>query len=313
MTFTKTTDRARGQWKSILPNFGIDSRFLTARKGPCPICGGKDRFRFDDKDGDGTYFCQQCPDQAGTGLLLLRRFTGWDHKTACDAVDQIIGTDAPTAKAKPAAPVAQLSDARLVKIKRAISDARNPEIVEQYLVHRGLRIRSNVLLGHAACPYFDDNTPPRFVGSYRAIIAPITGPDGTLQSVQRVYWADLPTLKKTMPAVNTIKGGAIRLFDLDGDELGIAEGFGTAMAAAQMFGLPVWAAISADNLAAFEWPAQVKRLRIFGDNDESYTGHATAYALARRAKVKHLDVTVDIPEQINTDWLNVLNAREQAA
>src|SRR5690348_13963485 len=55
-----TVDRARGRWREILPCLGVETRYLTNKHGPCPLCGGKDRFRFDDKNGDGTYYCNQC-------------------------------------------------------------------------------------------------------------------------------------------------------------------------------------------------------------------------------------------------------------
>ena len=35
-------------WPEILVGLGIDPQFLVRRHGPCPACGGKDRFRFDD-------------------------------------------------------------------------------------------------------------------------------------------------------------------------------------------------------------------------------------------------------------------------
>jgi putative DNA primase/helicase len=51
-----TVDRARGRWREILPQLGIDPRFLSNKQGPCPMCGGKTRFRFDDRDGSGSYY-----------------------------------------------------------------------------------------------------------------------------------------------------------------------------------------------------------------------------------------------------------------
>src|SRR5262249_49918290 len=86
-----TTERARGRWREILPVLGIAATFLRNRHGPCPLCGGKDRFRFDDKNGDGTYFCNQCG--AGTGVILVRKRHRWDHATACSAIDDIIGRE----------------------------------------------------------------------------------------------------------------------------------------------------------------------------------------------------------------------------
>lgn len=88
-----TIERAKGRWREILPQLGIDTRFLSNRHGPCPLCGGKDRFRFDDRDGSGSYYCNQCG--PGPGIMLVRKKHGWDHTAACRAVDEIIGTEPP--------------------------------------------------------------------------------------------------------------------------------------------------------------------------------------------------------------------------
>ena len=47
--------------------------------------------------------------------------------------------------------------------------------------------------------------------------------------------------------------------------LGIAEGIETALAASYRFGVPVWSAI----LESWEPPTGVKRMIVFGDNDEN--------------------------------------------
>src|SRR3954452_16309244 len=89
-----TIERARHRWREILPQLGIDTRHLVNKHGPCPVCRrGKDRFRFDDRDGTGSYFCSQCG--AGTGIIMVRKLHGWDHKTACDEIDKILGDSRP--------------------------------------------------------------------------------------------------------------------------------------------------------------------------------------------------------------------------
>ncbi len=79
-------DRAVGRWKGILPSLGIPSKALTNRHGPCPMCGGKDRFRFDDKGGRGTWFCSHCG--AGDGIELVKRFQNCEFKDAARLIEQ---------------------------------------------------------------------------------------------------------------------------------------------------------------------------------------------------------------------------------
>ena len=61
-------DRAQGRWSGILPALGIGESFLTGKHGPCPLCGGKDRWRWDNREGRGTWICSKCG--AGDGIAL---------------------------------------------------------------------------------------------------------------------------------------------------------------------------------------------------------------------------------------------------
>src|SRR3954468_19153186 len=138
---SSTIERARGRWREILPQLGIDTRFLVNRHGPCPLCGGRDRYRFDDRDGTGSYYCNQCG--AGVGVILIRKLRGWDHKTACDEIDKIISIE--REPANPAAtPGRNGRERRSAAIRRAIADARSPEVAAAYLQRRGLTITSSM-------------------------------------------------------------------------------------------------------------------------------------------------------------------------
>jgi putative DNA primase/helicase len=298
-----TLERARGRWPEILPRLGIGTEFLRNKHGPCPICGGRDRYRFDDRDGEGTYYCNQCG--AGSGIILVRKLNGWDFKTACDAIDAIIGTEhrAEPAPQKPA----DDPERRRRAIEKAIAGANDQSIVEHYLAGRGLGVVPESLYGHPALWHSEARK------SLPAVLAPIFGPGGDLESVQRIWiGADVPpdARKTIMPPVRTISGGAVRLFNA-APEMGIGEGVETSLAAAQLWALPVWAALTAGNLEAWQPPADVQTVHVFGDNDSSMTGQAAAFALAKRLKREGRKVHAHIPDGADTDWLDVLKHRSE--
>jgi putative DNA primase/helicase len=88
---------ARGRWPEILAALaGLSDAELSDRHQPCPLCGGTDRYRFDDKDGSGSWFCNQCggKDQrggAGSGIDLLMRRQGWNFVEAARQVEAFLG------------------------------------------------------------------------------------------------------------------------------------------------------------------------------------------------------------------------------
>ncbi len=66
------------------------------RHQACPVCGGSDRFRFDDKEGRGTWFCNQCG--AGDGLKLVEKVFGVSASEAAGKVDAVTGSLPPVAE-----------------------------------------------------------------------------------------------------------------------------------------------------------------------------------------------------------------------
>jgi Zinc-binding domain of primase-helicase len=88
-------NRARGGWVNLLSRFGVDAALLTNRHGPCPGCGGKDRFRFDDQEGNGTFICSQggAGNLAGDGLALLMHVKGWEWQRCVQEIAEALGLE----------------------------------------------------------------------------------------------------------------------------------------------------------------------------------------------------------------------------
>mgnify|MGYP000346555985 CR=1 FL=1 len=82
------TAAAHGQWREILTANGIKLPDPKRRSG-CPVCGGKDRFRFDDQEGRGTWICNQCG--AGDGLSLYQQATGQSMSEAIRSLASYFG------------------------------------------------------------------------------------------------------------------------------------------------------------------------------------------------------------------------------
>lgn len=92
---TDVFEQSVGRWSSILPALGVSKDYLTGRHGPCPRCGGKDRFRFTDYGGRGSWVCNQCCEPpGGDGFDLLQVVNRWDKSRAINEVKaMVIGTE----------------------------------------------------------------------------------------------------------------------------------------------------------------------------------------------------------------------------
>lgn len=96
---------AQGRWAaSILPALHIAVPTHPRRHAPCPVCGGHDRFRFDDRDGLGTFFCNQCDPQSGDGFALVMKVRQLPFGEALHLVAGVLGLD-PTTPHSPRRPL----------------------------------------------------------------------------------------------------------------------------------------------------------------------------------------------------------------
>ncbi len=294
---TRTLDAAIGKWRGVLVAKGVAESFLTGKHGKCPICNdGVDRFRFDDKDGRGTYFCSHCG--AGSGIDMLIKMNGWTFSQACKEVDAVLGT----VIALPAHE-RRTEAQKIAAIKKILSECvvvRRGDPVWAYLNRRtGIEnvpsdIKFHRSLYHSAG------------GAHPAMVAIMRDVNGKGVSIHRTYIkesgdkADVKPAKKFCEGL-PLNGASVRLSRAQ-KHIGIAEGIETAFAAGWIHSLPVWAATNSVLLDQWQPPSGIEEVSIFGDCDQSYTGQAASYSLAKRLASKGIKANVIIPEQFDTDW-----------
>jgi predicted P-loop ATPase len=158
-------------------------------------------------------------------------------------------------------------------------------VAETYLQSRGLKDPvSPDLLFH---PDLTDYDTRRGWPGMVAVVRDGTGePTG---GIHRTFLLEggsdkAPAGKKMLEAV---AGGCVRLSALPEDgHLGIAEGIETALAAQSIFGVSTWAALSADGLRRWQWPAGITRVSIFADAGD--VGRQAAATLADQLSLANI-------------------------
>lgn len=179
--------------------------------------------------------------------------------------------------------------------------------VDLWLRHRGICLPEYPTSLRVVLDMYHRGPPATF--NHPVMLARVTGPTGRPCNIHKTYLSATGGKAAVEPARTFCRGtmppGSTVKLAPPGPVLGVAEGIETALAAQLMFGVPVWACLSAGQLAKFEPPTGTQRLVICGDNDANGTGQRAAYALASRL-VTRLAREVRIPDQVGTDWNDVL-------
>lgn len=300
------SDRYRGRWRDVLAALGLPARHLTRKNGPCPFCGGKDRWRFVDRRGDGFWVCTNCG--TGDGLMLAMRWLKADFPATAKRIEETMGDVMPL-PVKALDPAAQRR-----KLEQVWRDARPfgpTDPAGLYLARRGIKIAPPVSLRQAELPYENQPGP-----TYPVLIAKVVALDGNGVNIHRTYLtedgkkADVEKPRKMM-AGPIPAGSAVRLAAVD-DVVAVCEGIETGLAVQQIFEVPTWATLGTALLHNFEPPPGVRKVLIYADNDASYAGQMAAFTLAHRMVVqRRLLAEVILPPERDTDWNDVLMAAER--
>jgi putative DNA primase/helicase len=254
--------------------------------GPCPACGGKDRFSIN--PSKRIYNCRGAGGGDVVGMVM--HIDGVSFMQACEA---LTGEAPPNGPAQPlSAPELaerdrrrQVNDEAQRKLK-AEQEAYQEDtkeaaqrtwdashsiagtVAESYLLSRGIPTPDggwpDVLRFHPALPY-----PGK--GKFPVLVCRVDDVAGDLTAIWRIYLradgrkADVPDAKLGLGPAG---GGAVRLFGT-GSSIAIAEGVETALGYWTLTcgRLPCWAALSTSGLIGFEAPLGIERITIVPDGD----------------------------------------------
>lgn len=331
LDFSTVASHAAGNWQTILVQSGVRGEYLSRKHAACPGCGGRDRFRFDDKDGRGTFVCGGGGDPlAGDGFRLLEHAHGWTASEALRFVAGVLGLDrgyTPPARALPAPTTNKALEDYTESVRRVWSNAKpltGDCTASRYLANRGLALTSYppTLRCHPALPYWNDGS---VIYTSAALVGIAQSADGKCAGIQRIWLDDnnhkaiiehdgtaMPNKRMLSRWQGAIAGAAVRLGEPVGGRLLVCEGIETGLACMELFGLPAWAALSTSGVKSLLLPAGIHEVVIAADNDSNQAGELAAKALADRLTAAGVLVRIALPPDPGTDWLDVLAAGKEA-
>ncbi|MGB8925901.1 MAG: primase-like DNA-binding domain-containing protein [Pantoea agglomerans] len=271
-----TVKAAAGFWPQLLPALGI-SIHASGRHGACPVCGGKDRFRFDNQDGRGTWHCNQCG--AGDGLNLVEKALDVSTKEAAIKIADMLGALPPISKALVNTVDKAVAHSGAAARAQKLLAAAVSRTDNAYLLSKGLHSTEGLTLA----------TGLRCGGiSFAAgdLLVPLTNETGNVVNIQLINAAGD---KRTLPD-GQVKGAYHLAGEPDSKTLWLTEGYATGLTVQRLTGQPVYVALSANNLPALA--AQLRKtnpdalMLIAADHDDNGTGQLKAEEAAKACNGK---------------------------
>ncbi|SAK57549.1 Zinc-binding domain of primase-helicase [Caballeronia temeraria] len=321
------------QWVTLLHKYGVPESSLTGKSGSCPICGGNDRFTYDNKRGRGDWVCRKCNNgdpKAGDGFELICKVAGMSFRELMLELEGGSLAEARQCRAQQAAAPApgrkvdpEWARKRLESMWDRATLIGSDGLVPRYLRARvpGLTAPPSQALRQAMLDYRHEK---KVIGQWPGIIARFTLPDGRLGTLHRTFLERSTVAKATivtndgeiLPAklndvtLHKLNGGAVRLMDPVDGEIGVAEGLETAYAAHMQFGVPTWYCLNRILLADFVVPdgLGIRVVHIFADFDaiDPRTGKSpgvdAALKLAKRLRAEGYTAVIHRPKKRETDF-----------
>ncbi|EGS9065653.1 DNA primase, partial [Salmonella enterica] len=245
------------------------------RHQSCPVCGGSDRFRFDDKEGRGTWFCNQCG--AGDGLKLVEKVFGVTPSEAAGKVNAVTGNLSPVAPEVIAVAEAETVAGRKAAAALAVRlmEKTRPATGNAYLTRKGFPALECLTL-----------TVMHKTGgvTFRTgdVVVPLYDDTGVLVNLQLI---NADGLKRTLKG-GQVKGAChvIEGKKQAGKRLWIAEGYATALTVHHLTSETVMVALSSVNLLSLASLARQKspacQIVLAADRDLNCDGQSKAAVAA---------------------------------
>ena len=314
--------------------------------GPCPVCGGSDRFCVAPRKR--LFICRGFG--GGTVIDLVMHLDGVSFMQACEA---LTGEPPPRGESKPLTAEQRAEWARRQRAAEQERQSREAAaaayqedtrdaalsiwnecipifgtVSETYLHKRGMPTPPGgwpSVLRHHPSLYYPNGK------RYPALVCRVDDVDGEFTAIWRTYLspdgagkADVPNAKLGLGPAG---GGAVRIGGV-GPRIGIAEGLESALGGWNLIGraYPVWAALSTSGMTAIELPLGVTRATLFPDGDipvkreggeyvpvQIAPGRKAARALKDRLVAEGVACTIACEPPPAHDYCDLWNAHAGAA
>ena len=312
----------RAQQADILE---VAKRYVTLKRlsanssewtGPCPVCGGTDRFSVNTRKR--IWNCRGCA-KGGNVIGLAQHASGATFAQAVAALNGDALADIRSLPPRTRKPYPDEDDDLNSRLALRIWDAARSirgTLAEQYLVHvRNIDVEElielDAVLRFAPGCRFDGDRLPCLIALVRDIVT------DTPKAIQRTApHSDGGKIDRR--SLGPTKGGAIKLWpDAEVTQgLVVGEGLETVAAAATRVEhrgtllQPAWALIDSANLGGFPILPGIEALTILVDHDANGVGQKAADACERRWLDAGREVTRLTPKTIGLDFNDIVRGAE---
>jgi Toprim domain/CHC2 zinc finger len=276
--------------ESVIAEFAVElrPRGRSERVGPCPRCGGTDRFSINITKQ--VFNCRKCA-KGGDAIALMQFITNTEFREACE---RLAGTSSIDRK------IAPILDT--IRAEEAAAYERNQLRKAVSLWRKSAPIQGTIAEGYLRCARSYTGRIPatlRFLAGGNSYLPTMVGAFG-IRKVTGVHFTRLTPdgRKADVERPKTFLGassGSPIIIAPPNDLLGLAvtEGIEDALSAHQATGLGAWAAGAADRMPklAAAIPAYIEAVTIYGHSDES--GQRNAYRLAAALDARGIEIRLE--------------------